>query len=82
MKNSQLALRVFIGLISLVGLITLKPVVLKGIIITISLLYIYFFLIDSIKGYYDFGKKYNIFYYISKFLDSFPQIIKEKKEKK
>jgi len=82
MKNSQLAFRVFIGLILLGGGIIIfitQPVLFVWIIITILALSIMIFLLEVQSDYYVFGKKWNIFYQIGKFLDSFPQIIKDKK---
>jgi hypothetical protein len=82
MKNSQLALRVFIGLITLLLLTImtiLHPMFIVAVVIIIISIYIFFALIDAQVNYNSFGKKWNIFYYISKWLDSLPQIIKDKK---
>jgi cell shape-determining protein MreC len=89
MKNSKLALRVFIGLILLGGGIIIfitQPVLFVWMIITILALSMVIFLLEVQSNYPVFGKKWNIFYQIdklfyqiAKFLDSFSQIIKDKK---
>lgn len=82
MKNSQLALRVFIGLITLIPLTMvtiLQPMFIVVVGIIIISVYIFFAIVDTQVNYNSFGKKWNIFYYISKWLDSLPQIIKDKK---
>lgn len=81
MKNSQLALRVFIGLSLLGGLITIlivNPLFILGMGLALLTMYIFFAAIAALENYISFGKKWNIFYYISKWLDSLPQIIKDK----
>ena len=82
MKNSQLALRVFMGLSFLGGLITIliiNPFFILYMAIALFMIYLFFAAIAAIENYNTFGKKWNIFYYISKWLDSLPQIIKDKK---
>jgi hypothetical protein len=82
MKNSELSLIVFIGLILLGGLITIliiKPFFILFMGIGLFIVYVLFAAISALEHYVNFDKKYNIFYQIGKFLDSFPQIIKDKK---
>jgi hypothetical protein len=82
MKNSKLALRVFLGLFLLGGgvcLYIIFPVLLLCIGIAVLISGIIISIIETESNYEVFGKKYNIFYQIGKFLDSFPQIIKDKK---
>jgi hypothetical protein len=82
MKNSQLAFRVFIGLILLGGGVVMfitKPILLFFIGIVVLTVAIMISILEIQSDYRVFGRKYNIFYQIGKFLDSFPQIIKDKK---
>jgi|LakMenE01Jun11ns_1017448.scaffolds.fasta_scaffold8438251_1 hypothetical protein len=81
MKNSKLALRVFIGLILLGGGVVMfitQPILLLCIGIIVLVVGIMISILEIQSDYVVFGKKYNIFYQIGKFLDSFPQIIKDK----
>jgi hypothetical protein len=81
MKNSKLALRVFIGLILLGGGVVMfitQPILLLCIGIIVLVVSIMISILEIQSDYVVFGKKYNIFYQIGKFLDSFPQIIKDK----
>ena len=83
MKNSKLALRVFIGLILLGGGVVMfitQPILLLCIGIIVLVAGIMISILEIQSDYVVFGKKYNIFYQIGKFLDSFPQIIKDKKD--
>ena len=85
MKNSKLALRVFIGLILLGGGVVMfitQPILLLVIGIVVLAVGIMISILEIQSNYEVFGKKWNIFYQIGKFLDSFPQIIKQKTEKK
>jgi hypothetical protein len=83
MKNSKLALRILLGLILLGGGIVMfitQPILLMCIGIAVLISGIIISIIETESGYTLFGRKYNIFYQIGKFLDSFPQIIKDKKD--
>jgi hypothetical protein len=82
MKNSKLALKIFLVLTLLGGLITIliiKPFFILFMGIALFIMYVLFAAISALEHYVNFDKKYNIFYQIGKFLDSFPQIIKNKK---
>jgi hypothetical protein len=82
MKNSKLALRVFLGLTLLGGgvvIYMILPVALLCIGIAVLISGIIISILEIQSDYPVFGKKWNIFYQIGRFLDSFPQIIKDKK---
>jgi fumarate reductase subunit D len=82
MKNSKLVLRILLGLILLAGAVVsyiIDPIlsICLGILILLGVLMVSILEVEA--NYVVFGKKYNIFYQIGKFLDSLPQIIKDKK---
>lgn len=82
MKNSQLGLRVFIVLTLLGGGVVMfikQPILFLCIGIVIIIAGIMISILEVQSDYCVFGKKWNIFYQIGKFLDSLPQIIKDKK---
>ena len=79
MKNSELGLRILLGLILLGGGVVMfitQPILLLVIGIVVLAVGIMISILEIQSNYAVFGKKWNIFYQIGKFLDSFPQIIK------